>query len=194
MYQKLRIALSEVESNIASLKVRVNQYQAKVNTLKGLINTIPQVEAEFAQLNRDYAINKSNYETLISRRESAKISDKAEKSADTIKFQVIESPVVPLQPVGPNRLLLSSAVLVGGVAIGCIFAFFLAQLKPTFHGRKAVIDILGINYLGSVTMVRTSKQKLVRRLEIISFGVVFIGLIAVYASYILITRFIANPV
>ena len=36
-----------------------------------MIKTSPQIEAEAAQLNRDYVIIKKNYEDLVARRQSA---------------------------------------------------------------------------------------------------------------------------
>lgn len=182
--QRMRYALSEAEANVAALQVRVREFEEKVAYLRKMVNIIPEVEAQLVQLNRDYEINKKNYEALIVRRESAFISEQAEETADTVKFQIVEPPIIPVAPVAPNRLLLSSVVIVLGVGIGIAFAFFLSQIRPTFHDRKSVVDNINAIYLGSVSLIRTSRQLLVRKIEIISFGLVFLLLMAVYAGYI----------
>ncbi len=184
VYQRLKIVLGEAEARVAALTVRVNEYQRRVNNLKNKVDTIPKVEAELARLNRDYDVNKTNYETLVARRESAKISEQAQQSSDTVKFKVIDPPRVPFSPVGPNRILLDTAVLIGGLIIGCVFAVFLSQIKPTFEHRGTVMEVVGLPVLGGVSMVWTPRQRLKNKLEVISFGVVFVILLGVYATNI----------
>ena len=64
--------LATTEVQVAGLRARVGEYNARYNRARDLMKTAPQIEAEFAQLNRDYGIHKKNYEDLVSRRESAK--------------------------------------------------------------------------------------------------------------------------
>ena len=46
----------------------VGSYESQYAQLKAAAQLVPQVEAEFAQLNRDYDIQKKTYETLLQRR------------------------------------------------------------------------------------------------------------------------------
>jgi uncharacterized protein involved in exopolysaccharide biosynthesis len=71
VHQQLAISLSEPRRPVAALQTRVAEYQARYDGCKGGQPLMPQIEAEFAQLNRDYEINKKNYEQLVQRRESA---------------------------------------------------------------------------------------------------------------------------
>jgi polysaccharide chain length determinant protein (PEP-CTERM system associated) len=159
VYQQLKIALGAAEAEASALNVRKREYKARVEKLEKLVDTIPRVEAELAKLNRDYNVIKNNYETLLARRESARLSKKAEQNADDITFRVLEPPRMPLTPAGPNRILFSTIVLLAGIAGGLGLAFFFTQIKPVFITGKQLMEFTGLPLLGSVSLVGTKKVK-----------------------------------
>ena len=75
----------------------------KINNLKSQVDRIPDVEAELSRLNRDYEVNQQKYQDLLTRLESAKLSEEASMTNDDLKYQIIEPPLVPTQPISPNR-------------------------------------------------------------------------------------------
>ena len=81
---------------------RVNEYTARFNAQKAAANSIPQVEADYTQLVRDYDVNKKNYEQLLARRESAHPSGEMDASANVVDFRVIDPPRVPVAPLHPT--------------------------------------------------------------------------------------------
>jgi len=183
---QMQLTLSEADANIASLRARVNIQQRRVDDLKRLVNIIPEVEAQLKQLNRDYDVTKSNYETLLTRRESATITEQLEQSADTVKFRVVDPPYVPPSPSSPKRALLNSAVLGGGIACGIVFAFFLTQLNPIFDTRRSVMEATGLPVLGGVSMVWTAEQQRKKRVELLSYSLLATCLLGVYAAIMLL--------
>ena len=52
-------------------------WTARYRQLQAAAKMLPEMEAQFAQLNRDYEVQKRNYEGLVSRRESAAHHDRA---------------------------------------------------------------------------------------------------------------------
>jgi polysaccharide chain length determinant protein (PEP-CTERM system associated) len=190
VYQQLRISLGEAEATVAGLRVRVDQFRSEVDHLKGAIDTIPQVEAEFKRLNRDYEINKKNYEELVERRESAKLSEQAGQTSDDVKFRIIDPPFVPTSPVAPNRPLLVSVVLLAACGFGMAFAVFLSQVKPSFDSVRTVTRELGVPVFGSVSRVWTGHTRLKRRAEVLAFGaggLVLMGLYGAYMTYLIMS-------
>lgn len=184
VYQQLKIAVGEAEANAAGLRVRVKEFQDRVNHYNKLVDTVPQVEAELARLNRDYNINKNNYETLITRRESAKISEQAEQSSDSLKFKIVDPPRVPLKPVAPNRPLLASAVLVGGIAMGLVFAFFLSQIKPTYYHHRDVTESTKVPVFGYVSMVWTDSARMRHRIDALAYAAMTTTLFVAYGYFV----------
>ena len=65
VYQQLRVSLAEAEATVAQLRTRVAEYEARYAQLKESAKLVPQMEAEYTQLNRDYGVHKRNYETLV---------------------------------------------------------------------------------------------------------------------------------
>ncbi|HHJ18567.1 MAG TPA: chain length-determining protein [Gammaproteobacteria bacterium] len=194
VYQQLRISLGAAEASAAALQVRVERYQAEVNQLKAMVDIIPQVEAQLKRLNRDYAINKKNYETLLARRESAKISREAGQSSESVKFRIIDPPRVPLEPSAPNRPLLVSVVLIGSLLAGLVFALFLSQLKPAFDSVRTVTRELGVPVFGSVSRVWSRQARLKRRAEVVAFGATGLLLLALFGGYMAYLLFVLKPV
>jgi polysaccharide chain length determinant protein (PEP-CTERM system associated) len=74
VYQQLKLSLAEHEASIASLRAKGGELQTQLDALRASANRVPQVEAEMAQMNRDYEILQKNYEQLVARRESAVMS------------------------------------------------------------------------------------------------------------------------
>ena len=126
--------------------------QAVVADLRSRVNSIPEVEAELARLNRDYEVNKQQYDTLLQRLESAKISQSADQNTENVKFRIIEPPTMPVKPSGPIRPLLNTMVLLAALAGGIGLAVLLTQLHPTFTTREVLQKIAGIPVLGPLSL------------------------------------------
>lgn len=184
VYQQLKLALGDAEATVASLQVRVKEYENRVIRLNKLVDTVPQVEAELARLNRDYAINKQNYESLITRRESAKISEEAAQSSDNLKFKIVDPPRVPLAPVAPNRPLLASAVLFAGIGAGVLFTLFMSQIKLVFDNYRTVMAETKVPVLGYVSMVWNDAERRKYRIDIFTYTAMTAALIVIYAFYV----------
>ncbi|HHJ80121.1 MAG TPA: chain length-determining protein, partial [Candidatus Tenderia electrophaga] len=183
--QQLKIALGEAEAVVASINVRVEEYKKRVQHLEAMVNTIPQVEAELKNLNRDYGIVKSSYETLLSRRESARMGQEADESGETVQFRVIDPPRVPLEPSGPNRTLFLSIVLLAGLGAGLGVAFLLSQLRATFDNRNTLRDVTEFPVLGTISMEWTRAERVRMRLETMVFTAFSLALIMVFGLVIL---------
>ena len=97
---------------------RVAEYNERYTELQAAANALPQIEAEYTQLTRDYEVIKTRYDKLLERRESAQISGDMEASDVVMGFRVIDPPQVPLAPSAPNRPLLMSLVLLAALGGG----------------------------------------------------------------------------
>ena len=64
--QQLKIALAESEANVASIRAQLAEYETRFNQARANAQRVPEIEAELAALNRDYEIQKRNYEQLVS--------------------------------------------------------------------------------------------------------------------------------
>ena len=157
IYQNTKIAMGATEAEMAEVRSQIGNQQAQVEQLRGAIDRIPQVEAELKRLDRNYDVNKRQYDSLVQRLESANLSNEAEQTADSVKFRVVEPPVVPLAPIGPNRFLLSSLVLVASLAAGLATALLLAQMRPVFTSRDALGRISGLPVLGAITKLTADR-------------------------------------
>ena len=184
VYQQLKIALSEVEAEIAGMKVRRNAYQERLTRLQKDLETLPEVEAELQRLDRDYEVNKQNYNELITRRESAKIAENVEATGEEVKFRVIEPPRVPTAPVGPDRPLFSTAVLFISIGVGLGLAFLLSQIRPVFYDRRTIQQTLELPVFGVISRTWTSDLLFKRRTQFAAYILFGLALIVTYGGVV----------
>lgn len=179
--QELGRLLAAAEVQVASLSARVNEYASRYERAREMVKTAPQIEAEFAQLNRDYAINKKNYEDLVSRRESASMTGNLDSVAGVADFRLIDPPRVSQQPVAPNRSLLLIGVLLGSIVAGVGVAFGLSQLRPVFHDARTLRNVVGLPLLGVVTLVVSDAVKKKERSNLLKFALASGSLVMCFA-------------
>lgn len=180
VYQELRILASRLETEVASARVRIKAYEARVAELEGRLNLIPELEAEFTALNRDYDVNKSKYEALLARREAAELSRRADASEQSVQFNIIEPPRVPLSPSGPNKGLFYSAVLVMGIAAGIGMAFLRSLISPVLSRASQLQAISDFPVFGVVSHVHKAQILRQYRLHLAYFLVLGGALVMFY--------------
>ena len=182
VYQQLSVALAENEAKVASMNARVAEYKNRYAQLKAAADKVPQVEADFTQLNRDYSVHKDNYEKLLARRESAQISGELDASKGTVDFRIVDPPRVPLVPSGPNRPRLMSLVFLAGLLGGIGVAFLVSQVRPTFSDPRTLRELTGLPLLGVVSMTWTVQQKRKYKHHLLAFILSWLGLLGAYAG------------
>lgn len=181
MMQQLTVSLSDAESRVAALRARVSEYSNRVATLSSQRVTAPEIEAQLVQLNRDYDINRENYQKLVERREQAKLSGELSSATDMLTFRVVEPPIAATKPSGPNRLALFSGVFLLSLVAGLVGAFLMSQVRPTFLSHAALREVTGYPVLGSVNMHWTDSQKVLRKRRLLGVGAAVLVLFGAYA-------------
>jgi polysaccharide chain length determinant protein (PEP-CTERM system associated) len=182
MLQQLNVELSQAEARAASMRARVDEYAARVARLRAQSTEAPAVEAQLAQLNRDYLVNKENYQKLVERRESARLSGDLSSATDMLTFRVIDPPTVPNLPSGPNRLRLFSLVFAVALVAGLAVAFLMSQIRPTFMSQGTLRDVTGLPVLGAISMNWTAEQTVRRKRRLVALGVTVLVLFGVYGA------------
>lgn len=184
---ELSRAYSTAEVQVAALRARVAEYEARSQKMQQQLKLAPQLEAELAQLNRDYEINKKNYADLVARRESASISGQLENTANVADFRVIDPPRVNPKPVAPNRALLLPLTLLLALACGAGIAFVASQVRPVIFDNAGLRQLTQLPVLGVVQLLpnaqllqreRRSLQRFMAALcaLLLAYGLGFIAL------------------
>ncbi len=190
--QQIKVSLAENEATVAQLQTRVSEYEDRLEKLKSSARLLPEVEAEYTQLNRDYEVHKKNYEQLVARRESASMSGEMESASGVAEFRLIDPPRVSPQPVAPNRLLLMPIVLLLSLAAGAAVSFVLSQIRPSFADGRSLREVTGLPVLGSVSAVITDVQAKRERRSLWAFIGTFGGLIGSFATAIVVLMLVSR--
>jgi len=152
VYQRLKVSLADAEAEAAQARARYSVIDREFQDLNSAARMVPQVEAEYVQLTRDYDIQKKNYEALVARRETAAISSNADQAGASI-FRIVDPPRTSQYPVAPNRALVIVFVLLASLGGGIFVSFVWAQIQPVFHEARALRKFTARPLLGTLSML-----------------------------------------
>lgn len=184
--QDIKLNISQLENQLASLKVREANQVEKHNLLAKKLEQLPQVEAQLTSLMRNYDITKSKYEDLLSRREAALISKSVDASSDEITFRVIEPPLIPQDPSGPLRPLLLTVVLIVALGAGGGIAFVASQISPVVVSSVQLYRHTNLPVFGSVSLTEGSGLLAKEKRKIWYFSFICVVLVAFYIGFLAI--------
>jgi polysaccharide chain length determinant protein (PEP-CTERM system associated) len=173
VYDQLKIKLIEAETTVTSLQRQRDEAVAYRGRLEVIQREQPSLIAEYQNMDRDYNVLRHNYEELLSRLQSANIAQAADTQADKVKLQIVDPPQVPRVPVAPNRALLITGVLVGGIGCGLAAAVLLGQFDRSFATIEELRKI-GLPVLGGVAILEIIplRSKILAGLRVgVAFGV-----------------------
>jgi len=184
VYQDLKAQESRARIEVGTLQLQLAEQRQKLAELKKFADIIPQVEADLVKLNRDYGITKERYGALVERRESARLAQKVGNTNSELIFRVVEAPVVPLFPSGPNRLLLQTLVLLAALGAGLGWSIFRFMLYPTFVDFKQLQKMIDLPVLGAISLQVTPAKRHQRRVELATFMVGVVMMMIMYGGVV----------
>jgi capsular polysaccharide biosynthesis protein len=191
VFQQMRISLADAEASVASTRAKLAGLQGQYNQLKSQAQLVPQVEAEFTQLNRDYDVQKKTYENLLARREAAAMGKDIQDTGGA-QFRIIDPPRVSSEPVAPNRLALLGVAFAIALASGILASLIASQVMPTFHDAHTLREVSKRPILGMVSMLPSEALQRLRRRNAWLFasglGGLFAALAGIFAFALLIGR------
>ena len=190
--QELSRIHSAAEVQVASLRARVAEYEARAGRVQEQLKVAPRLEAELAQLNRDYEIHHKNYTDLVGRRESAFMSGQLENTSNVAEFRVIDPPRVNPKPVAPNRVLLLPLSLVAALAAGLGAAFVMSQIRPVFFNGAGLRQWTDLPLLGVVELIPNAKDVQREKRSLRRFGMALMALVFLYAGGIAVLSYQAS--
>lgn len=184
-YSSLQSIKADREASVQALSTRRAALQADIASLTANQVSNPAVAAEAQKINRDYDVLKQQYDKLLQDREVLRLRGEVKTEREAVRFQVVDPPTTPREPVAPNRPLLLAAVLVLGCGAGVAGAFALSQLRSTFATTAKLERVTGLPVLGAISQVLTEAQRAARRKRLKYFfagtgalGVLFVVLLA----------------
>jgi len=102
--------------------------------------------------------NTVRYQEIRAKQLQAQIAQELEKDSKGERFEIIEPPILPQEPVSPNRpaILFLSFVLALGCGIG--YAAVAESLDDAVHGGKSLAFTLGAAPLAVIPYLETDTE------------------------------------
>jgi uncharacterized protein involved in exopolysaccharide biosynthesis len=184
VYQRLRIAAAESEARVASLRSELSAQQSRLEEIRQQAGRAPEIEAELAQLNRDYDVIRRNYEQLVARRESASLGLKLDQSNQMADFRVVEPPRVSPTPVFPGRLMLALFGVLASLLAGVAAALLKDKLQPAFNDTESLRAAIGRPVVGTVRQVPVPGAAQARRADMGRLALAIGSLLVLQAGWL----------
>jgi polysaccharide chain length determinant protein (PEP-CTERM system associated) len=187
VYQSIQLELNKVDVEIAALRREAAQHEDTVADLRKRLNTAPQVEAEFQQLNRDYAVNKAEYTSLLENYQKARLGEQAD-NAGSMRFEVVQPPQEPVAPVWPRRTSLIGEIWLAALAVGAGIAYGLHRLRPVVSSVRGLSELTSFPVLGAVSVAFPSRQRFVFRRRLWRFSAATLCLVIALGTVLYLSR------
>ena len=141
-YIQIQSQLAATRAELDSLAQQQGRLREQLKDFQHKITVGPQIEKEYRELARDYDNSRAKYAELRSKQGEATIAKNLESGRKGERFTLIEPPLVPQEPVSPNRtiLIIAGIVLSLGLAAGC--AALTETLDGTVRGRRDLMSLV----------------------------------------------------
>lgn len=149
LYQQLRRELSQTQTQIDTLTVRITELndQMKMELRRG--RDVRGSEVQLAEVTRDYQVNNTIYQDLLRRRESAMLSMNLDRDRQGLQFKT-QDEASPAYPSGIRFLYILIAAFLLSLLIpgGALFA--LINLDPRIRTPSTMSDNMKLPVLAVV--------------------------------------------
>jgi len=163
--------LAEKQGQEQRLRVSVAEYQAK-------LDAVPKRESDLIELTRDYTTLQASYQSLLGKREEARLASSLERRNIGEQFKVLDPARAPERPFSPNRIVIDLSGAAGGLVLGILIVALLEYRDSTFKCEDDVSRLLDVRVLALVPLMVSDAERRTRRWRIALVGAVVVVVMA----------------
>lgn len=184
MYTQLESQLRRTKNRLIVLDTQLQNDEMAMQNLIETMAKQPAIQQQYSKLEEERRLI---YEKLLQLKQQIEIADTSTSvttDVNLVEFRIIEPPVLPLRPTGPNRLILLLAIAIGSILAGLSTAFVRIQISgtmPTLKHLKAAFDY---PVLGGITKVDVNQSSAKTFRDIIIVSIAFILFILLFTILI----------
>ncbi len=150
--------MSTYNSRMTQLKSQREKQLKKIADLNKSISLTPEVQRVLTSLTRRYDNKKRSFDDLLKKQQLALLGEKLEDNKQSEHFEVIEQPVIPRQPIKPNRKKIMTLGFILAMAAGGGGIFLIEMLNKSIRSGADLVASLNRYPLVSIPYVVTSRE------------------------------------
>jgi polysaccharide chain length determinant protein (PEP-CTERM system associated) len=146
------------ERETSRLRIRdheraLSRASAEIGGYQGRVDAAPMVEQQLSSLNREYELEKQQYNSLAERHQSAVLAEDLERRRAGEQFTILYPAYLPSRPSSPNvpRVLLLAAL--GGIVLGGLLAFAREYMDRSVHDARALQSEFDLPVLAEIPRI-----------------------------------------
>lgn len=169
------LQIAEMESQLEYMVARRGQLEIEMAKLQETIEATPANAIALDTLQRDYAATREQYDRAVANRARAKTGDIIEALSKGERITLVDAAVPPEEPFSPNRPRLAILGTAGGLVLAMGFVVLLELLNTSIRRSQDIIRQLDITPFGTLPYIRTRRERIRRRLIILTALVCVVG-------------------
>lgn len=141
---------------IAALRAAKAQEEARISSQVNAQARAPLVRQQLEQLQGRLSLLNTQYERVQEQLMAARAGVRAEDERMAERLSVIDPPIIPEEPIWPDRLILLVAGIGGGLGLGLVIAFAIEFLMKPIRDPAALYGVLGAEPIGLIPIIASS--------------------------------------
>ena len=158
--QKNQLQMLRME--LENRQKRADSLGAQIRGMQGRLDNTPVREQEMSQIVRDVGLLRSNYQSLLEKKQSADMAADMERRQKSERFSVLDTARVPEKPFRPNRPAMFGLGLALGLGLG-IGMVFLREFQDNSLKKEEELGRIGLRVLGRIPLVVTAEEVILQR-------------------------------
>lgn len=142
--------IASLNQEISTRNSKESELEGQIHGLQARIQVLPQVQSEFADLNRDYQEMQKNYQSLLEKQSASGMAAEMEQHAENDQFQVLDPANLPSKPFWPNLAMINGAGFMASVLVGLMLALFFELRDVAIRDARDVEQYLSLPIISSI--------------------------------------------
>lgn len=158
-YIQLQARLEGIKLEIQGLRDARADLEARIQLYEQRLIEAPNIEREYNDLTRGYDNAVAKYREVKDKQLEAELAEALEAERKAERFTLIEPPVVPDEPIEPNRPAIMMLGVVGSVGAGVGHLALREFLDKGLHGARTVQLITGAPPLALIPQITVPAER-----------------------------------
>jgi protein tyrosine kinase modulator len=182
--QVLQTQITDIDAEIQALRSQGERLRSQAGVLQARVDNTPIRAIELSKISRGYEITLKKYQDLLAKSLESELSENMEKKLKGEQFQILDPANLPLNPIRPNRMVITLVGLFAGLAGGVALAFLLDNLNTSFKRSEDIDSFANVPLLATIPALNTRGSVLEQRraqglLALASIGTLAVGIVCV---------------